>query len=67
LLTVVGNLPFGNLGLVALVGQLPPVIFSKPCKHERQVSGLSTFDRFGGEFVFSLISTINTFFGLAKL
>ena len=44
------------------VGRVLPVIFSKPCKHERQVSGFSTFDRFGEEFVFSLISTINRFF-----
>jgi len=32
-----------------------PVIFSKPCKHERQVSGFSTLDRFGEAFVFSLV------------
>jgi hypothetical protein len=34
------------------VGRLPPVIFSKPCKHERQVSGFSTFHRLGEEFDF---------------
>jgi hypothetical protein len=45
------------------MGRVLPVIFSKPCKHERQVFGFSTFDRLGEEFVFSLISTINTFFG----
>jgi hypothetical protein len=43
-----------------------PVIFTKLCKHEGQVSGFSTFDKLEEEFVFSLITTINTFFGLAQ-
>jgi len=48
------------------MGRLPPVISSKPCKHERQVSGFSAFDRFGEAFVLLLISEINSFFGLDK-
>jgi len=48
------------------MGREPPVIFTKLCKQEGQVSGFSTFDGLEEEFLFSLITTINTFFGLAK-
>ena len=46
------------------LGRELPVTFTKPCEHERHISGFSIFDRLEEKFVFS--STVNTFFGLIK-